>query len=273
MKKSTTLILLVVLMGTASAQNYIKRTAEEPVYDVEVIVFGQLLSQPTVDSIQQAVIFDQEAAATVDFLPADEDWPFIKTQTNLAQSNSDDSQLTANPQDDSWQVPLDEKPIDYDVLVWFLKTNQLAGPVVNLLDNNPKYKPLLRQAWRQPATPFNNPLYVKINTQTHDNEFSTNQSNIDDENMVIDLTDFNENLTPKIDIRDFQVDGQVALSQGRFTHLHIKFNYYRINQQNEPLIYASKQQRQIKLNQWQYFDHQQFGVLIKVTAVKAEELL
>jgi hypothetical protein len=52
--------LITVIAG--QAQNYIKRTAEEPVFDVEVIVFGQNLAQPPVDSIQQADIYDQQTA-------------------------------------------------------------------------------------------------------------------------------------------------------------------------------------------------------------------
>ncbi|KAA3643787.1 MAG: hypothetical protein DWP95_04860 [Proteobacteria bacterium] len=275
MKKLALYCLLQLMVATAFGQNYIKRTAEEPVYDVEVIVFGHLLAQPPAETIQQALVFEQEAAATVDIIPADDNWPLIKTPPEkLADEQSQttaDPNTAQKPGDNSdWEIPLNEEPIDYEVLVWYLKSQQLSGPVVNLLDNNPKYKPLLRQIWRQPTTPFKNPLYVKVNSQSTASAVDTFTQ---DDSINMDMTDFSFSPVAPPDIDDFQVSGQVALSEGRFTHLHIKFNYYRINENNEVLIYGSKQQRQVELNQWQYFDHQQFGILIKVTAIKAEELL
>lgn len=274
MKKLALYSLLLLISGAAFAQNYIKRTAEEPVYDIEVIVFGRYLAQPAVESIQQAVVYDQQAAVEVNFLPPNEDWPIIKSppqkpDNNQSQKNADNRTPENQTDQSGWEVPLNEKPIDYEVLVWYLKSQQLIGSVVNLLDSNPKYKPLIRQVWRQPATPFTQPLYVKVNSPYQDAVANSEDKNTDQENRF----DFTFNATDKPTFQDFQIDGQVALSQGRFTHLHIKFNYYRINESNDVLIYGSKQQRQIKLDQWQYFDHPQFGVLIKVTAVKAEELL
>ncbi len=272
MKKLVLYSLLLFVTGTVLAQNYIKRTAEEPVYDVEVIVFGRNLAQPAIETIQQATIYSQEDAAEVGFLPTDEAWPIIKSPPEeLAEKQPASDNTTAESSSDQsdWQVPLNEEPVNHEVLVWYLKSQQMIGPVINLLDKNPKYKPLIRQVWRQPTTPFRQPLYVKINSQQP--ESSENQESLD--LVEFEDSDFSTYPNEQSDFNDFQINGQVALSEGRFTHLHIKFNYYRINEYNDVLIYGSKQQRQIKLNQWQYFDHPQFGVLIKVTAIKAEELL
>jgi hypothetical protein len=273
MKKFVLLCGLFILFD-GQAQNYIQRTAEEPVYDVEVIVFGHHLAQPSVETVKQAAVYDQQAAVDVDFLPDNEDWPIIKSPpdepVDRQPAASADSTSSENSNDNAeWQVPLNEEPTEYEVLVWYLKSNQLNSPVVNLLAKNPKFKPLIRQNWRQPATPFNQPLYVKLNS--HPEESSDNTE--DQEPTLTQQQDFSFIQDDKPAVSDFQINGQVALSQGRFTHLHIKFNYYRINQDNDVVIYASKQQRQINLDEWQYFDHPQFGVLIKVTDIKAEELL
>lgn len=278
MKKFVINSLLFLFAGAAWGQNYIKRTTEEPVYDVEVIVFGHNLTQPSADSIQQATVFDQQKTVDISFIPADEDWPTIKMPPDKQAGES--AQSPNNPeisqeasqeaaQKSTWQVPLNEQPVIYEVLVWYLKSRQLIGSVVNLLDNNPKYKPLIRQLWRQPTTPFNKPLYVKVNSA----QSTPLTDPATSENTTQAWPNSKDFLAQPIEIQDFQVAGQVALSQGRFIHLHTKFNYYRINQNQEVLIYGSKQQRQIKLDQWQYFDHPQFGVLVKVTPVKAEELL
>jgi len=276
--KQLVLLIVLIIGYDVQAQNYMKRTAEEPVYDVEVIVFGRNLAQPAIESVQQAAVYSQQDAAEVNFLPPDEDWPVIKVPSAIPQEISPNEQSQSatdnnspqTPSDQSdWQVPLNEEPIDYEVLVWYLRNQHLMGPVVNLLDNNPKYKTLMRQVWRQPTTPFSQPLYVKINNFPNSTADNTEESDF----IQSDMIDFSFSDTDKPDKNDFQINGQVALSEGRFTHLHIKFNYYRINEHNDVLVYGSKQQRQIKLNQWQYFDHPQFGVLIKVTAVKAEELL
>lgn len=272
MKKLVLLCALMIVFD-ARAQNYIKRTADEPVYDVEVIVFGRHLAQPPADSVQLADVYDQQAAAMVDFLPPEGDWPIIKTPpektSDPAPANTDDNKAQKPEDNDQWQIPLDEEPIDYEVLVWFLKSKQLMGPVINLLDDNPKYKPLVRQVWRQPATPFTEPLYVRVNNHQPETELIPE----DTSPLSTETSDFSFHQKPQPATDDFQISGQVALSQGRFTHLHIRFNYYRINEDNEVLVYGTKQQRQINIGEWQYFDHPQFGVLIKVTAVNAEELL
>jgi|SRR5690606_19710406 len=276
--KLTTLSFLFILALTtnSAAQTYINRLGNEPVYDVEVIVFGQMLAQPSQEQVKQAEVFLQNNAVEVDFIEADASLPKLK-KLNHSSESSESTNLS-----DQTQVPLTDVSPEYQVLVWYLLANNLTGGVVERLAANPKYKPLIRKIWRQPVTPFNNPLYVKVNNRqtTIDSDeqirkesnfrVSTSQQSFATDEVSVSS---GKRLPSTVNIKDYEVHGQVALSQGRFTHLHIKFNYYRINDEGDVIIYASKQQKQIDLNQWQYFDHQQFGVLIKVTAVKAEELL
>ncbi len=272
------LLLLLTVTTFSLAQNYINRHADESVYDVEVIVFGQTLAQPPQEQVMQAAVFPQDKAVNLGFIAADANMPKLKKPKNTPE--------TADPlkPSDQTQVPLTEVLPEYQVLVWYLLANNLSGGVVDRLASNPKYKPLIRKVWRQPVTPFDNPLYVKVNNREHTEsgvgliaEVPIDYVEPQPTDTVEDSFSFSPAPTvpaPKpLDIGDYEIQGQVALSRGRFTHLHIKFNYYRINNEGEAIIYATKQQKQIDLNQWQYFDHQQFGVLVKVSAVKAEELL
>ena len=141
-------------------------------------------------------------------------------------------------------------------------------PIVNRLSANPTFKPLYRQKWRQVPSQFTQPKYIEVsnlpqNIQT--NNFNTNGFNNNSFNSN------GANIITYGEVHDYKVDGQMAFSMQRYTHLHVKMNLFRNSSDGDQIIYELSQQKRIELGQWQYFDHQQFGVLAKVTAVKLDQ--
>lgn len=236
--------MILCLSHSVVAQEYIRVTDDEVIYDVEVIVFSRQLLQPEAETMNNALSVKTE---DVLILPQwDREIPLV---VDIESPTSSDSE---------WEVPLNEEKEKQqkDVLSWIILENEMNHPIIDKLRSNPTINPLFRQKWRQPASAFLQPQYVEISQLDTKEELTNDVNFLTQSNMIKDNI-----------YTDNSIDGQVAFSEQRFTHLHIKMNLFRINDLGEQIVYKIAQQKRIELDEWQYFDHQQMGVLAKVTAV------
>jgi len=254
-------IILIASWGWAQAQEYIPLTDDKLVYDVELIVFARNLSQPTASTVNNQIT-DVDKTTKSLFVNVS-DLPLFKSNSNLSP---DDASANSN---ENWQVPLDDNKTTMEALVWLFISHNMSHPIILRLNNNPTIKPLFHQKWRQPATEFLSPEYVAISNIEKTSEPSTDETDLIEtpalQPIQINEFDFNDVLNT---FPDFSFDGVVAFSKQRFTHFQVKINFYRLDEEGQQLVYSINQKTRIKLDQWQYFDHQQFGVLAKVVTVK-----
>jgi hypothetical protein len=261
-KLFTSLLTGCLLTSAVAAQQYLEMRQDELIYDIDVVVFARQLSQPSAESIN-----NQASVKTEDVFKL----PVWDGEQDLLQYPA-----PIEPPSDS--VPIENQANPVNVLSDMVLTNSMNHPIIDRLKVNPTYKPIYRQKWRQLPSAFLNPQYIEVSnlmpTEANANN-ELNQSDMSQSN--ISPADLNRSSLIQPDvfmadlIADYSVDGQVAFSEQRFTHLHVKMNLYRINAEAEQIVYELSQQKRIELDQWQYFDHQQFGVLAKVTAVKLEK--
>lgn len=278
-KSLTSFITACLLTSTVVAQQYLKMGQDELIYDIDVVVFARQLSQPTADSIN-----NQVSVKTPDVvqLPQWDEKQVLLKYPEIIEPPSD-------------SVPIENQADPVTVLSDVILDTSMEHPIIDRLNTNPIYKPIYRQKWRQLPSVFLNPLYVEVSNlkqaettddhglppgalnQTSINQPDTNLSPFNQPNprqATFDSYDYNLPATELMDadlVADYAIDGQVAFSEQRFTHLHVKMNLYRINAEGEQIVYELSQQKRIQLDEWQYFDHQQFGVLAKVTAVKLDK--
>ena len=250
-KPINSVILLLLLSQTALAQEYLQLNQDQVVYDVDVVVFARRLAQPSTDTYNNAPLVQAGLIRTLELW--DQEMPlFIYPEPEVATEEASEE----------WQVPIEEQPKLVDVLSWVMLSNTMVHPIVDRLAVNPNFKPLMHQKWRQPATQFLQPEYVKLSQiESTESEDESQQSIEANEPMMTNMFPV-ETIHP-----DYSIDGQVAFSKQRFTHLHVKMNLFRVNADGEQIIHRIAQQKQVDLGEWQYFDHQQFGVLAKVTEV------
>ena len=232
------ILLLLILSSPAFAASYISVENGKGVYDVEVIVFTRVQPQPPARTIANADFINLDGALAVEAKLPDQDIYISQIEENTEQ----------------WNVPVEEQSQTGQALVWYQTddSKKMYG-VWQKLQQSQEYQPLLHTLWRQPYTPFSNPQYVII-----DEIFQLN-SPMDDEPLSV-----LESFSPLQDINDMTLHGKVALSRGRFSHLHVKLNLVRVNLNDERIVYAIDETRQVQLNQLNYFDHKEFGVLIQV---------
>lgn len=242
------------------AQEYQVLSPDDWVYDVEVIIFGRQLAQPDALTINnRAANLDVPVHALLNEL---NELPLIKA---LPQNSTEEST--------QWQVPLEGEQPEQQALIWVLLQNNFSNPVINKLSSNPTIKPLSYQKWRQPATEFLAAEYVAVTSIAKPEIIIENDTSDDEFNDVgKPQSDFFQPST-QVDMHpDYAFDGVVAYSKQKFDHVTVKMNYYRHDPFGQLISYAIDQKQRIKLGVWQYFDHQQFGVMVKVTAISNEPL-
>ena len=255
------LILFLIFSDVAQGQVYVDLARHQTIYDVEVVVFARQLAQPMADVTNPAPSIDTRVAKVVEPLQSVADQPMFKWP---------EISLSENPnQTDQWQVPLDESPSASHALAWFLRADRPHHDLLQRLGNNPSWETLHYQSWRQPATPFTNPEYVAISTLSSaamESVVSTFTANdmMPSENSS-QQNQFNES---SIQVPDYAINGMLAFSKQQFIHFHVKVNLFRQDPAGDSIRYTINQKKRIKLNEWQYFDHQQFGVLARVVAVE-----
>lgn len=234
------ILLILLLAFPAYAAKYINVKNGHGVYDIEVIVFSRTLPQPPLSTISNKALFNLESALIVE-PKSPQDRIYITRKTD--------------PQE-KWEAPVDTQ-ISGKALVWYEpQSNKKMAGIWNKLSQSSEYLPLLHKHWRQPLTSFKNPKYVvldQINISLYDSSTNTGLSE-----------------EQPIQSNNYSLHGKIALSQGRFTHLHVKVNLLRNNLNNESIIYAINEKRQIQFNQLNYFDHKEFGVIILVSKTNLE---
>jgi len=232
------ILLLLLLTLPVFAADYITVENGKGVYDVEVIVFTRLQPQPPAKTIANAEFFSLDGAVVV--------------EPRLFEEAIYIDQSTENTE--KWNVPVEEQNQIGEALVWYQTddTKKMYG-IWQKLQQSSEYQPLLHKLWRQPFTPFSNPQYVIM-----DEIYEINNPMSDEPSSVLEF------YSPLQNIQDQTLHGKVALSRGRFSHLHVKMNLVRVNLNEERIVYAIDESRQIQLNELQYFDHREFGVLIQV---------
>ena len=247
-------MFLLLAIQTSQAANYLPLSSGIQLYDIEVVIFARQLSQPDsfqISNREEVDLTDLNAMQT-----AEEDMAWLIEAEKTDQ------------EDDQWQVPIDEKETsNAQALAWFAFNDLPSNNAVyNKLAAHPNMRALFYQKWRQPATPYRNPGFVKISNWSED----TRTDEIDEESNNSTLVGFsyqnNEESIPAEPVKpDFTVRGKVAFSKQRFQHGHVDINLYRDSIDGETIIYRLDQNTQIDLDKWQYFDHPQFGVMLKVT--------
>ncbi len=247
MKKILTILLL--LPQITFTQEYQALHPDNWVYDVEVVVFGRQLAQPDALNINSKTsnldVPIHELLMDHDGLPLTEALP---------QEDPDES--------GQWQVPVEGEMPDQQALVWVLMQKDMNHPVVNRLQSNPTIKPLIFQKWRQPATQFLSPEYVTVTSIIKPQVFFENEPSYAEDNP------FETQL--EVIHEDYAFDGVVAYSKQKFDHVTVKMNYFRHDPFGELVSYTIDQKQRIKMSKWQYFDHQQFGVMVKVSPIIIE---
>ena len=257
-------ILLTFNLGWVDAQEYLQLTDDELAYDVEIIVFGRNLDQRSSTSLNnRSTELNQ---LTQSLFENTENLPLFKPTEKVLPEES------TQPDGENWQVPLGDEKVNMMALVWLYISQSMDHPIIDRLNNNPTIKPLFYQKWRQPATAFLSPEYVSVTGIKNKVESLIEEP----ANQINNVTTFdqgnvfqNNELAQARVHADFSFDGVVSFSKQRFTHFQVKMNYFRLDNEGHQLIYNMDQKTRIELAQWQYFDHQQFGVLAKVVAVES----
>ena len=241
------ILLLLMLSWPVFSATYVTIENLEGVYDVEAIVFTRLQPQPPAKTIANAEFFNLDGAVVVE--------PRLFEESIYIDQTKESTE--------KWNVPVEEQTQIGEALVWYADDdNKKMYGVWQKLQQSSEYQPLLHKQWRQPYTPFNNPQYVIM-----DEIYQVNNSMDDEPLSVVEF------YSPLQNIEDQKLHGKVALSRGRFSHLHVKMNLVRVNLNDERIVYAIDESRQIQLDQLHYFDHKEFGVIIQVrkAQLKPEE--
>jgi len=230
------IFFLFIFCNLATAQNQGARyfsLANNRVYDVEIILFAYNKALPNAESYSNKEIVDTSKAIHLEPKP-----------TGLALIKP----LSTETVTDKYTVEIDHDNTSskVEVLAWFEHDPSFLKlkPIWSKLQQAADITPLIHRAWRQPQTQFNNPQYVAIGNE------------IEGMSTIPDLT----------------INGQVALSKGRYLHFGHQVNLYRlVNGENlKNIVFSLTERKQVKPNELHYFDSPWFGSIVKITQVKGE---
>ncbi len=245
------ILILLSLAIPAQAANYLSLASGLRLYDVEIIVFDRDLPQLNSHQVSQKPVLDLTELNAME--PADPELPRVKSSAQDVNGQNDDQ----------WQVPLNDQGRNVEALAWFaISNNGNSSPVFNRINSHPQMQALFYQKWRQPATPYTRPGYVKISNWPEDAMPNESETTDTMDTFVGSLHETEKTITPK---SDGTFRGQVAFSKRRFHHAHVNMNLFKQGADGEMITHNIKQNTQIDLGKWQYFDHQQFGIMMKVT--------
>lgn len=235
----------MLLVTQVQAANYLSLASGLRLYDVEVILFDRGFPQRNSDQVSEKPALDLSELNAME--PADPNLPRVKSH--------------AKENDEQWQVPLNDQGSNVEALAWFaISNNGNSNPVFKKINSHPQIQALFYQKWRQPATPYTRPGYIKISNWPEDSRDQEEQSNTN--TFVGGLYSDEPQVSAK---KDGTFRGQVAFSKKRFHHAHVNVNLFKEGADGRLITHNIKQNTQIDLGKWQYFDHQEFGVLMRVT--------
>lgn len=254
MKTIQSIVILIcssLISSAVNAQQYLNMRQDGRIYDVDVVVFARQLSQPDAKSLIKKPLVKNQDVVTL---------PLWDGQQKLFQYPE-----VAAPPDNS--VPIENQANPVRVLNDVILSTSMDHAIVNRLKVNPTYRPIYRQQWRQMPSSFRNPRYIEVSSLSHQNNQAAARPMDRFNELNEEDSEVRSEFSMKTTVPDFSIDGQVAFSSQAYNHLHVKMNLFRVDSMGQQITYQLSQQKRITLNQWQYFDHQQFGVLAKVTPV------
>lgn len=272
-------------------------------YDVEIIVFAYTNKElPNYKTYHNKELFDDDNALLLQNKPEDVD--FIQTQDSIevtTEDNTISNNVNSLNEESDLIVSIEDTTEDKQILVWFQhepETHTLLN-IWNKLSQQDHIVPLIHQSWRQTETPFDNPTFVKLNNLPvqdeidDENESLKNNNQMDNEilqdsNLIVEdsqqtFIDLNGAYLTQVELQkaqlnaleDYTIQGQVALSQGRFMHfghnLNLIRHYFDENNEKQSMIFSLTERKQIKPDELHYFDSPWFGSLVKVTEYVGDE--
>lgn len=147
------------------------------------------------------------------------------------------------------------------------------------LERSPRYRPIIRLAWRQRVTAFSDPVPVRV----YGGEVLARQEPESVEPALLRETGRNDDRELAI----HEVDGKVALVRGRYLHLHVDLvfreqaksilahgtspTYIDTGPYSAHPTWHISERREIQPGELQYFDHRRFGVIAVATPWLAPE--
>ncbi|HHL31321.1 MAG TPA: hypothetical protein ENJ41_01960 [Oceanospirillales bacterium] len=233
--------------------------ADHKVFDVEIIIFAYKKALPNPNTYINKAIFSDSQALELATKP-----PHL-----LLLKNPDSDAIEAtenNTAKEGLSIPLLATENSMQALTWFAhdKTAFKLTPIWDSLLKNEGIIPLIHKSWRQEESPFENPVYVKINniSPNHNDALSpvSTEGNLRSLATIYD---------------DYSVQGMVAFSKGRFMHFSHRLNLFRSYQTGEQLtetknmIFSLTERKQIKTDELHYFDSPWIGSIVKITEFTA----
>lgn len=238
--------------------------SDNKVYDIEIIIFAYLNPLPNIDTYSNKTVYSEKDAIQLELKP--ENLPYTQIQNTPDKlSELTDKGVVKNTRD--YTIPIEDDNNNIEVLTWFeLSTEKYKLlPIWQRLEQQANIIPLIHKAWRQTETPFDNPIFVKVDNyynepvQTADELPESNSSLFPDSRFNSSFPGFSsptgieiikntatpesygiytnqslnygtDNFIPVANkiYSDFTVKGKVALSQGRFMHFQNQLNLFRL---------------------------------------------
>lgn len=272
------------------------------IYDVEIIVFAYISPLPNVKTYTNKTVSESNDAIELDLKP--DQLPYTRYNQPVNDESVDSTKVPEKNSMD-YTIPIEEDDDNMEILVWFeLPSDKYKlTPIFERISQQSKMIPLVHKAWRQTETPFENPVYIRLNNYYKDPLQSASEPDSSLENIISSqddqyfFTPINTEIikntanpeTYAIDMNkileydngypistgnkiysDFTVDGKVALSQGRFMHFQNQLDLFRL--ESDPgdntirnMIFKLDERRQIQTDELYYFDSPWIGSIVKVT--------
>lgn len=157
--------------------------------------------------------------------------------------------------------------------------SRTLGEVELRLERSPRYRPVVRLAWRQRVAPFSDPVPVRV--QGGEELGRLRPKGVEEPLLAEPGADAGGNRAIT------EVDGTVALVRGRYLHLHVDLVFRErarsiisratITGYGDSGPFAAYptwhigERREIRPGELQYFDHRRFGVIAVATPWLAPE--
>jgi hypothetical protein len=240
--------------------------AESGAYQVEVIVFRNLVATPEFKAVEKLRSFSRYPDITDTGLA---DMP--TAEPGAVQSDLLDAQLA--------EVLRSDLPDDVHIVA---QKSEAMDHAWRRLRSSQDYQPMFYAAWQQNQVDYYPPMRI------HDSQIIDTELRVPTMIMFADLTA--EDPLQAYRSQFYQVDGNLQLRRSRFLHLYLDLEFrqqvlpggYPQNTLNTVEItaetdsssqggikygvYTLKQNRQISTSEMQYFDTPGYGVLVYVTS-------
>ncbi|GEM_PF-5265336 len=229
-------------------------------YDVEVLVFsrGTHIATEPVDNIQW---LDTTGAIQLQQKPAD--WPEWRWPSTDPSQHEDEQQAEDN------NIPPSPEPQKPQVLVDYQRDDLFLQKTASKLANQPGWRVLLHRKWRLQPSDFKQPVYLDVSTtipfpaQLGESSSPASEVNL---SSHVDTAVTEDPLPATSPTIMPGLYGKLAFSKGRY--LHIDARLQRITTEPYPQVATLTEKRRVHSNVLQYFDHPDFGILVRITPIE-----